>query len=216
MKAITVFALAGSLLIATAIGYYVGRKHSSRQQQFASAVTSADNVPPLPMIKPAAKVTSRTQGLGLPDFKARLLELSDPGNRRWRELQRLLDSVPTGDIPDLLAFADSTPALVQREVVRSALLTRWAEKDPAAAMAYADKVQPRQNREQAILAVFNSWAEQSPEEALSWANQLPAGQMKTRALSSAIAALGWRHVATLTATALVILVVGTAGLLLVR
>jgi uncharacterized integral membrane protein (TIGR00698 family) len=50
----------------------------------------------------------------------------------------------------------------------------------------------------------------------TWGLLIAIGALGLGTSPSAIAALGWRHVATLTATALVILVVGTAGLLLVR
>ena len=53
-------------------------------------------------------------------------------------------------------------------------------------------------------------------EASTWGLLIAISALGLGTSVTAIAALGWRHVATLTATALVILVVGTAGLLLVR
>src|SRR5258706_5869389 len=76
--------------------------------------------------------------------------------RRYNGVLKIAGALETADIPALLAYADSLKDIQPKTTLIGALLPRWGESDPKAAMAFADKVKSFE-RSSAIQNVLMGW-----------------------------------------------------------
>ena len=163
-------------------GYWMGRHGSTSAGPAPTAPDSTARAgAPLPPVKvrrtavesgPAEKPGSADRKLSLADIEAKIQGMREGDRRYSREWQKIIDSVASADIPQMLAAVEKTPSRSTRDGLRIQFLSRWAESDPAAAMTYANSVAGKQPREQAIMSVLRGWSEKDPDGAAALDAQL--------------------------------------------
>lgn len=108
---------------------------------------------------------------------------SSPRNRSDDELQLAVESIAVADIPAALAAlaTKSGPDAVE---MRTLLVRRWAENDPAAAAKWATQLPAGELRTTALEQVATAWAESDLANAAAWLRDLPEGEGKQIATTS--------------------------------
>lgn len=192
--------LLASLILSVAtlgLGYWWGR-HSARSSAYpdGQSVVSSAIVSPgkeiLPQVPERTLETSSTSPTGFADpvlpfeeSETRLRELIASGDlSRSGNWWRLIALVAPGDVPRLLPLVEQAASASMRNQLRSGLIGRWAEGDPASAMAYANNIADKVARESAIQAALNGWAQSDLQSAVAWVQKLPQGQLRLRAMDA--------------------------------
>ena len=109
--------------------------------------------------------------------------------RHYNNWQRIVESIDTADLPQVLELLERVGAKNVRDELRGSLLASLAETDPGAAMAHANTVAGKPSREMAVMQVMQTWSERDPAAATAWVQQLPAGPLRNQALNVAAGTL---------------------------
>ena len=125
-------------------GYLVARHNAApgnvAPAPIASASANSQSHPNLPAIRqkksatdaaPRPKVSSKPS---LEEIEAKIREMGVGGmnygnRRRYTDWQKFVDSIDPADMPQALAFLETTSSKNVRDSLRGALLGKWAETD---------------------------------------------------------------------------------------
>ena len=167
------------LSVGLAGGYFAGRgKESSATGKAAPAPVVATAVAPA-AAKKAAREAHSTEAASpgaasrsprsLDEIVAKLRQaMNDPRYMRTgQEIFEAIQNLAPSDIPAVLAQLKSGGHQRNSYGVLAALLPRWAEADPEAALAYALGLTRPNERPMAVTAVFNGWARRDLEGAIA-------------------------------------------------
>ena len=99
-------------------------------------------------------------------------------SKMWERMNEIVKAIDPADFPAAFGLVGKVSQEMQASV-RSAIIARWAEADPRAAMEAANGLKNFNERHQSILAVLRGWAKEDPQGAAAWVEQLPPGR-KTR------------------------------------
>lgn len=108
---------------------------------------------------------------------------SSPRTRSDDELQLAVESIAVADIPAALA-ALATKSGADAVEMRTLLVRRWAENDPAAAAKWATQLPAGELRPTALEHVATVWGELDLAAATTWLRDLPEGEEKQMATTS--------------------------------
>ena len=87
--------------------------------------------------------------------------------KRYEAMRDFAKALDPSAIPAVMQMIEKIPSQQMRMQFRYAVLGRWGEVDPTAAMAFAEKTTGAQNKQQAVLAVLRGWIESDSDGAMA-------------------------------------------------
>ena len=188
MKPITLFFVVLLAVAGFGAGVLVGRhggKTNAKATDAAVTPAIAPEAGKLPAVKakphPSATTYKSGPWMSLAEIETALAELkSSSRSKLWERVNEIARAVDPADIPQVMALVAKLSLELQNSL-RYALLPRWAEADPRAAMDYASGLKNVNERHQTILNVLSGWAKMDPQGATAWVEQLPAGRLRNEA-----------------------------------
>lgn len=161
------------------------REGSSTSTNLEAAAVLANNDPGT-----SRAVVDVTPGPEFPNKKpiptlSELLKMTG-WSKVWEQAKRFAGTLDENSIRAALQQVDAGPSGYTRSSVQGALLRRWAELNPIAALEYARKARTRTFSQSSLAIVTYAWAENDFQAAMAWVNSLPQGREKQFALSGII------------------------------
>ena len=174
------------LSVGLAGGYFAGRGALPAAPQIGKAATAPPTTASTPAVAKKAAKESRGSDparanpstsnapRSLDEIVAKLRQaMADPNYMRVGQgIFEAAQHLAPADIPAVLAQLKGQSAQRNFYAVLTALMPRWAEADPEAALAYAQALTRVNERQMALAAVFSGWARHDVEAAIAAVERL--------------------------------------------
>src|SRR5437588_4850264 len=109
-------------------------------------------------------------------------------DQHYNALLKIAAAVEIADLPSFAAYVASPQQRQNAYALLGALLPRWGESDPKAAMAFADNIKLIE-RNTAIQNVLQGWVERDLSTASEWTQKLPKSDLRARCLTTVLGAM---------------------------
>src|SRR5256885_9013641 len=157
-------------------------------------VNPAVPLPPVPDVPAKASpsvdlVRNLPEKMSLSEAKEAVASLANVrADQHYNALLKIAAAVEIADLPAFTAYVALPQQRQNAYALLGALLPRWGESDPKAAMAFADKVKSF-DRNTAIQNVLQAWVERDLSTASEWTQKLPKSDLRPRCLTTVLGAM---------------------------
>jgi len=134
----------------------------------------------------SAQAEAFPEGFAIAQHQANLEEIAaeKDGVKRDHELKDLVDSIPLGDLPKLVALLTSQNQNELTHDLWLRLLRRWSMADPKTAATWAESLPASDKRNEATRYVAINWANVDLQAAQSWVEGWSEGAERDSALTA--------------------------------
>ncbi|MDQ3566292.1 MAG: hypothetical protein M3436_20185 [Pseudomonadota bacterium] len=190
--------IAGTALGASEIGFFLGQGTSERSavngtfdRYTLAAPAVGGSLPNAAGVTPEAAVqeSTPTEVRG-GEVEARLAAAMDAPSekRRYRDSMNVIADLSLAEIPAALEYANTRGRQLRKDLVM-AIITRWVEIEPQAAMEYSLGIREREFGSSPVITAAAEWAAAQPEAAAAWALAHPKGPQRRYVIDGIVTGL---------------------------